>query len=91
MTKTTAPAIVWADPPKQNRGTADAWADEAQALRDNPGKWAILAAGRPSPSSSQGFRNGALKAFQPKGAFESRSAKNTSGTYDVYVRYVGVE
>jgi hypothetical protein len=82
--------LEWSDPPephKQRRGSR--WDPVAQALRDHPGQWACL--GRDMETGIVTVvRQGQLKCFQPKGAFEAL-VRNHTGRWsgDVYVRYIG--
>ena len=65
------------------------WDPIARALRQRPGQWAVI--GRDTPTSIvTTIRNGQLKCFKPKGAFEAVTRNHTSRWQaDVYARYVG--
>lgn len=71
-------------------GRRQPWADLTTALRDAPGTWFQLTDLGYQPRMVQvtasRIRNGGLKAFTPKGAFEARHDWK-----DIWVRYVGPE
>lgn len=86
--------IVFTDPPPGPvRASAHPWHDIAEALKANPGQWALCLRGIHSSYASQ-IKHGKLTAFQPAGAFEARSVstlpqENGKRAHDLYVRYVG--
>lgn len=87
--------IVFTDPPPSPRrlGGVHPWNEIADALKANPGKWALCLRGIHSSYSSQ-INHGKLAAFTPAGAFEARSVaqpQTTDGkkTHDLYIRYLG--
>ena len=83
----------WADPPPSglNRGAVKfKYSDDAEELRTNPGKWAILKEGV-KPQSAAAFasnvRSGKLRAFETEaGKYEAAVRLGT-----VYVRFVPEE
>jgi hypothetical protein len=88
-----AQLVEWAEPPtpvRYKRSNVD-WASIADALRANPGEWAVVAR-NVNPSSVTHMRQGRLKAFEPAGSFEaSGQGRNENGqTAEVYARFVGV-
>lgn len=91
----TAANLVWEEPPtKHARGGK--YAEFAQALRQNPGRWAVLAtlpAARKKTawSSSNGINSGKLIDFRDdNGTFESR-VRSTGDETRIYVRFVPTE
>lgn len=84
--------IKWADPPADGRGRRRSthWAEVADALRANPGKWALVAESA-SPSTAQNIKRGTYVAFADEG-FEAVSRKSPTGKgSDIYARFVGGE
>jgi hypothetical protein len=84
--------MVWKSPPNSVRYKREKidWSGIAEALRSNPGEWA-LAAEDVNPSTVTHVRYGRLQAFVPEGEFEaSGQGRNESGyTKELYVRFVG--
>jgi len=60
----------------------------------NPTKWGIVRQTK-SESSARNFANsvnkGDIQAYAPRGAFKASVRKNQSGTYTVYIKYLGTE
>lgn len=92
----------WQDPPATGAGrkTASAWTDEAESLRENPGRWKIVkvyptAKDITARAVGSGIRNGRYTAFRPVGAWEARTATendpDTPGrkVVNVYARFIG--
>jgi hypothetical protein len=82
--------IRWEEPPPP--GSYD-WDAITQALRAQPGKWALIA--EPATVSlattlAYQVRTGRRPHTDPPGAFEARSSTK-AGTNRVYARYVGGE
>jgi len=83
--------IRWEVPPVQTAGRPHSkkWAAVADALKSNPGEWAVVAE-NVSPTTAHLIRSGSLKAFAPKGAFEAVTRGNKNNRAEsVYARYVG--
>lgn len=92
MAKKDEGIIRWEEPPAQVKQTANHKA--AETLKANPKKWALIKEGIPNGSITAGnIRNGKIKAFEPKGAFEatSRAAgeKNGKPVFNIHARYMG--
>ncbi len=71
--------LKWSPPQDRRHRASPELFDHAQKLRANPGKWGIIAEGlnatRTQASSfSLGVRRGKYAAFQPPGAWLSRSS-----------------
>lgn len=81
--------VKFVDEPPVQVSRSKKFADEAKALRDNPGKWALIVEGGKSQFASS-INNGKLQQFSPKGSFEatSRRREDEKG-HDIYARYVG--
>ena len=84
--------ITWQDPPAPANGPGSGGSMQqfAEALKENPGEWALDPTGpfknQPNVSNINGGR---LKAFLPAGSFEAVGRKREDGQSDRYVRYVG--
>lgn len=86
--------IVWEDPPPalvRTQGRSGKYTAFAEALRANPEKWALLAAGegedrteKGSKGTAQNIRRGTMKDFKPKGAFEAVAEGGK-----IWARFVG--
>lgn len=74
--------LEWSDPPSGK------WSTEAEELRANPGRWALikLSTDRKSGPHRMAFliKSGGLSAFTPKGAFEALVQGG-----QIYARFVG--
>lgn len=81
--------LEWENPPPGQARKGSKWDPIARALRNNPGKWAVI--GRDIPTGIiTTINRGELKCFQPEGSFEAVSRNHTSRWQaDVYARYVG--
>ncbi len=72
----------WQEPPPETGrryGAPQAWVEEAARLRENPGRWALLAedlSERQAVDVAANIRRGRLVAFRP-GRFEARSHKGS--------------
>lgn len=84
--------LIWREPPKGKRPYR-MYMNEAQQLRDNPGKPAVIKS-FPVHSGSQprdlvaAINLGKYTAFRPAGAFEAES--HTEGdVVNVYAKYTG--
>jgi len=93
-TRTVVVPIEWAEPPPAAIGRSGGplkFADFADALRANPGRWAVLSRGIKSSGLAGSVAHANLAAFRPKGSFEGVSRKAADGKgFDIYVRYVGI-
>lgn len=85
----------WEDPPNEI-GKKTKWYREAQELRKNPKRWALLIA-KPKVTGDRTFNDlagnisyGRLSAFSPAGSFQA-TTQIVDGEVRVYVRYVGDE
>lgn len=65
------------------------WEEEAEKLRQNPGKWALIKEGDRYRAMASNISRGLLKAFTPPGHFEGSARKRPDGLIDIYARYVG--
>lgn len=95
--------IRWAEPPPltaEQRNAAGTnggsrgsqWDDIADALRGEPGRWAVIASGPRNTISAiaNQVRAGAVVCFRPAGAFSTtrRTVTTATGTVvDLYARY----
>lgn len=79
--------IKWQQPPAHGNARS-LWTEVAEALKSNPGTWALLRESERSANLATAIRTGRYSAFRPVGDFESRSVKTDSG-FDTYARYVG--
>lgn len=82
--------IEWGEPPPRsgNSGWNQLLAD---ALRARPGEWAIWKRSAASANASN-VKSGALAAFRPARAFETRTKRNERGSerlHTIWVRYIG--
>lgn len=81
-------------PPVATRGRGSdstAWVAEAQTLKLNPEKWAILASftvAKKAAALAATVNGGKVRAFAPKGEFQAVS-RTVDGNGIVYARYVG--
>lgn len=85
--------IRWEDPPPVSsripgRPTVADWWTIAAQLRDRPKEWAVVCEGTLSESYPARIRQGIIAAFKPAGSFDA-VARNASGVYLLYARYVG--
>lgn len=82
--------IVWEEPSggRAGRPNRKDWSAIAEALRANPGNWAVIDTDI-SSSSASNYRSGSNRSF-PKGDFEFtiRGARNGRAE-KLYARYVG--
>lgn len=80
---TTTTDLVWEDPPpKTYRGRPGLpWAEWADMLRANPGRWARL---RTYKSSSV---NPSARKFLPRDEFDMRGARLPDGSFGLFARY----
>ena len=60
----------------------------ADALRANPGEWAVVAESPANCGLGWLIKNGRLKCWQPAGTFQS-ATRTVNGKITVYARYVG--
>lgn len=84
--------IKWQDPPRNAAGRPGApgkWASIADALRERPGEWALVAENAPA-STAANIRRGTYVGLGPAGSFEavSRNTKRDRRA-DIYARFVG--
>ena len=79
--------INWQDPGPGTRkkGAHDAFAD---ALRDNPLRWALWKE-QVSNSNADNVKTAKVQSFAPAGSFEATCRRVKNGKGDIYVRYVG--
>jgi hypothetical protein len=78
-------AIQWKNPPaapKQEYKLADDTQQIIEALRSNPGEWALI---------KEDVNPNVTTSWKKRPGFEAKSSKigKTNGKYDVYARYVG--
>lgn len=82
--------VRWEDPPPH--GNRSQWQPVAEALRERPGEWALIAEGLKSGSAgamSNAIKVGRFSCWRPAGTFESRTSARGDGLTDLYARYVG--
>lgn len=60
----------------------------AEALRKNPGAWALVAKGEKNDGLAVRIRTGKAKSFA-EGTWEATSRRNEEDTIDIYARFVG--
>lgn len=86
--------VEWVDPPENAAGTprTHVWFKVAEELRRNPERWAKIST-RTTRNAAGAFAFLRVKrgtgAFAPMGSFEAVTRANSSGSFDVYARYVG--
>jgi hypothetical protein len=87
--------IRWEDPPPPRMTTkgeaAQRWAPFAEALRNEPKRWAlVLAASAAECNNAAAYIRAGLGPFAPRGAFQATSRKDERAmTGRTYARYVG--
>ena len=78
--------------PRRTRKVSQEHIRVARTLMMNPAKWGIIRQTK-SESAARGFASavnqGDILAYSPKGDFKASVRKNQSGTYTVYVKYLG--
>lgn len=74
--------------PPARTNKASKHAENAKALREKPGMWAIVAEGAATGMSSA-INSGSYAAYRPKGEFEATARSEGDGKYTVYARYIG--
>lgn len=75
------------NPPTDARTSNGEMTQVADALKANPGEWALI--GRKSPSTAAVIKNGLTKAFRPAGSFDSVTRNGDGRKADIYARYIG--
>lgn len=83
--------IDWQDPPPAAQPKKKyEWAAVAEALRENPGRWAlVLTDSKPSTVTLvTRIRQGSITAFRPAGHYDATSRVVDGGVIRVYARYV---
>lgn len=77
-------------PPASRGGRAESPRNKqiAEALRDKPGEWALVAEGQKNDGLAVRIRTGKAKSFST-GVWEATSRRNEENTIDIYARYVG--
>lgn len=89
MTDTTeTTSVTWEEPKNVRRPRRD-WSGVAADLKANKDQWGRVDTDSSTPGLTYHINRGQLKDFRPKGAFEARSTKNETGTYEIFARYVG--
>jgi hypothetical protein len=81
--------IRWEDPPEDRRGTD--WAAVGQALKQQPGKWALAVVCNNTVTAgavARDIRVGKYPAMRALGSFDAM-ARSVDGEARVYARYVG--
>ncbi|MEV6297829.1 hypothetical protein AB0M02_00315 [Actinoplanes sp. NPDC051861] len=84
----------WEDPPHAQApakgGGRSKWTEVADALREEPDRWAVLYEGRPYAATTLAtvIRSGKIRCFCPTGSFAAVSRKHND-VVTVYARYVG--
>lgn len=86
----------WKDLPVEREDLGKRYLHESIALREQPGKWAILeeyplSVPRSTPASlARNIAGGKYVSFRPTGDYEAVVHKNRdNNVWEVYVRYVG--
>jgi hypothetical protein len=77
--------------PNRRRGTTENQ-KIAMQLKMNPSKWGIVKQVKKESSATSyaaSVNQAKSPAFSPKGTFKAAVRKNASGTYTVYVKYLG--
>lgn len=77
--------IKWQEPPADGRTGHAAFQSTLEALRSNPGRWALVAEG---VSASRAHT---IKSKPGYEATVRKSATGNGGKYDLYARFVGEE
>ena len=84
--------VRWETPPvsKSGRAKDGRYAYIADALRANPGEWAVVAE-QVTPTLAYHIKKGMVSGFAPAGSFEatSRRTSNKTKRVTVYARFVG--
>lgn len=82
----------WEDPPPDARGNRRKWQKEADELRSNPGRWALITECGDSSLATR-ISHGHLMAFRPAGTFETRQQvihRDERGIKSkIWARYIG--
>jgi hypothetical protein len=81
--------IKWEEPPPGGPGMPPKFAEFAQALRDNPGRWALYP-GKATQATATEIKRARSSIFAPAGHFDAVSRDMSHpDKRRVYVRYVG--
>lgn len=82
-------AVKFTEPPTTRGGRAESPRNReiAEALRQNPGQWALVAEGEKNDGLSVRIRTGKAKSFA-EGTWEATSRGNEDGSIDIYARFV---
>lgn len=90
-----ATIVRWEDPPgprreTSRRGPRSRYAELAEQLRGNPGRWAVIleTPQRGQSALATQIRMGGLTCFTPCGDFDARTIR-ANGITTIYARYVG--
>jgi hypothetical protein len=86
--------VKWSNPDAV-RASKSTYSEEADELRDNPGKWGVVkefpkARVQSATALQQQIRTGVIRAFRPVGHFESKT-RTVDGTVMVFGRFIGGE
>lgn len=89
----TSSLVKFGAPPATKGGRAESPRNKeiAEALRANPGEWALVAEGEKNDGLAVRIRTGKAKSFA-EGVWEATSRSNDDDdTIDIYARYVSAE
>lgn len=81
--------VKFGTPPATKGGRAESPRNReiAEALRANPGEWALVAEAAKNDGLAVRIRTGKAKSFA-EGIWEATSRSNDDGSVDIYARYV---
>lgn len=79
--------IRWEAPPER---PTDRWTKVADELKENAGKWAVVAENQKNNTLARNIKQAVYKSFEPAGTFETRSVKN-GDTFTVFARFTNGE
>ena len=87
--KETSSLVKFEAPPATKGGRAESPRNReiAEALRDNPGEWALVADAEKNDGLAVRIRTGKAKSFAD-GIWEATSRRNDDDTISIYARFV---
>lgn len=87
--KETSSLVKFAEPPTTRGGRSESPRNReiADALKQNPGAWALVAEGEKNDGLAVRIRTGKAKSFA-EGTWEATSRGKEDGTIDIYARFV---
>lgn len=82
--------VTFAEPPQTRGGRTESPRNReiAEALRANPGEWALVAEGESNDGLATRIRKGTAKSFA-EGEWQATSRSDGNGQVDIYARFMG--